>query len=561
MDAIELLGFYRELSKGHDVEEVAARLLAEPGFADGNAFPTLRRLDKRGRHLPYRELRSSRDASRLAELEAQTDRPRRREEYIAMQFYARGRVEGLGVVLDYQTPIGGNAGRLSDDPALAAALERAGFQPGKIDLVAYDEDGARLVLYELKVPDSPESLLRCAVEAHTYLHTIDADALVADMRAVCAERGIEMAGEVVVCAAPLVFWGSLQHRQWLDGRRYPKLHELMRAMGMEPVFISGKPGQGIYVEGLRAWPRVESELCSALRERYRQICPDAVYADESAIEGLPPNPYYLEEVSQNLVCGMAEEHERQYGAGLGGELEGKMRALRSSSAMTFNLLGNRGCEVLKGNPLGLGPGAYTVAYEAQLATLKPSVSRRKANLDALLMREGGGTAIACEMKMMEWLQVPSRDAESGRALKATYLSAGSYDCADAADALVLERTAAELCRAFEGSRYDAAQMFRHAVALLNALEHGGLGDVARLILLNCIWEPSDPDRFSCADVLRQMIAEEHAGFELFCEVMEPVAALFARRGVALEIMRCTPLELAACLDKTAGELAYLQRYA
>lgn len=43
--------------------------------------------------------------------------------------------------------------------------------------------------------------------------------------------------------------------------------------------------------------------------------------------------------------------------------------------------------------------------------------------------------------------------------------------------------------------------------------------------------------------------------------MEPVASLFAKHGVALEVVRCTPLELAACLDKTPGELAYLQRYA
>ena len=43
--------------------------------------------------------------------------------------------------------------------------------------------------------------------------------------------------------------------------------------------------------------------------------------------------------------------------------------------------------------------------------------------------------------------------------------------------------------------------------------------------------------------------------------MGPVTALFAKHGVALEEVRCTPLELAACLDKTPEELAYLQRYA
>lgn len=54
---------------------------------------------------------------------------------------------------------------------------------------------------------------------------------------------------------------------------------------------------------------------------------------------------------------------------------------------------------------------------------------------------------------------------------------------------------------------------------------------------------------------------EHDGFEFFRTCMEPVGKLFDERGVTLMIERCTPLELAARLEKTPQERDYLQRYA
>lgn len=59
-------------------------------------------------------------------------------------------------------------------------------------------------------------------------------------------------------------------------------------------------------------------------------------------------------------------HAEQYGRGSGRELDGKMRALRSSSAMTFSLIGNGSC-VIGENDLGLPqasrePAVWGVAF-------------------------------------------------------------------------------------------------------------------------------------------------------------------------------------------------------
>ena len=91
-------------------------------------------------------------------------------------------------------------------------------------------------------------------------------------------------------------------------------------------------------------------------------------------------PYYLKRLEDNLVMPMSKQHVAEYGRGSGSELDGKMKALRSSSAMTFNLLGN-GPVHLNGE-YDLPAGTYAVEFEHQLPTL--ARNPRPANLDAKL---------------------------------------------------------------------------------------------------------------------------------------------------------------------------------
>ena len=61
-------------------------------------------------------------------------------------------------------------------------------------------------------------------------------------------------------------------------------------------------------------------------------------------ENTPPfdekQPYYLKNLADNLEHPMEHTTEDAYGSGSGNELRVKMRALHSSSALTFNLFGN-----------------------------------------------------------------------------------------------------------------------------------------------------------------------------------------------------------------------------
>ncbi len=104
-----------------------------------------------------------------------------------------------------------------------------------------------------------------------------------------------------------------------------------------------------------------------------------------------PESYY-NSYSENLYEPMGERHEKEYGGGSGGELNSsgkrpaKMASIRSSSAMTFNLLGNDAI-VMKENRIGHTPGKYAIEYEKQLNTICNGKGQRPANLDALLVSE------------------------------------------------------------------------------------------------------------------------------------------------------------------------------
>ena len=78
----------------------------------------------------------------------------RKEEILAKLLYRQGDVDGLGKILDYQTPLKNE----QSDPY------------GKIDLLSYNEKDNLISIVELKYRPSvsDETLLRCILEAYTY---------------------------------------------------------------------------------------------------------------------------------------------------------------------------------------------------------------------------------------------------------------------------------------------------------------------------------------------------------------------------------------------------------
>lgn len=267
-------------------------------------------------------------------------------------------------------------------------------------------------------------------------------------------------------------------------------------------------------------------------------------------------PYYVMRLEDNLIDDMAECHMREYAQGIGVELGEKMRALRSSSAMTFNLLGNHCVRIA--DPALAPKGVYSITYEYQLPTLQGNPS--KANLDARLLVENKSAVVYCEMKMAEWM------LGWMKMLRASYLDSSRY--------LIPEKDAAVFVELFSGlvkgepnrkgsrktrfSRFDALQMAKHLLAIYSNLEKE---EAPSIKLVNCIWEVRDPSLLAPYEQkYRTWLAAERNEFSDFVRCAQPVIELFEKRGFAMAVEYMPVDRLLACLDKTADQKAKLARY-
>lgn len=297
--------------------------------------------------------------------------------------------------------------------------------------------------------------------------------------------------------------------------------------------------------------RFQYELLKGVKEKYELAGGRADYECPEGGPGKSARQFYVRDLRDNLVRPMDSRHAEQYGRGSGRELDDKMRALRSSSAMTFNLIGNGSCMIGE-NDLGLPQGGYSVEYEHQAPTLK--VGRgMPANLDAWLESDcEGGAVVGCEMKMMEWLtSVPSQ-------LRDKYLDAANYrdGVGDAFAGLAAELKA----EGFE--RYDWAQMFKHTVALMNEMLDRRDARIRALVLLNVVWEPSEPTSHpASAKRYRDARRQEHEEFIRFKEIMESTKSLFASFcGVDFGIEYRTAFDFARMIQRDDAEWIKLGRY-
>ena len=107
----------------------------------------------------------------------------------------------IGKIIDYQTPLK----NVQTDDA------------GKIDLLAYNKNTKILRILELKKLDSDETMLRCVLEAYTYLKIVDRDKLLKDF---------ELPKDTTVKACPFVFFEGEQYKEIQEDRKY--LKELMK---------------------------------------------------------------------------------------------------------------------------------------------------------------------------------------------------------------------------------------------------------------------------------------------------------------------------------------------
>ena len=145
----------------------------------------------------------------------------REEEKIAMELFNISQKEGknfyiIGKILDYQTPL----------------KNKQGDEAGKIDLLAYNEKEKALRILELKKPDSKETMLRCVLEAYTYLKIADKAKLLKDFG---------LLEDTIVKACPFVFFEGEQYKEMQEDRKY--LKELMKKLDIEPIYLKGEGGE------------------------------------------------------------------------------------------------------------------------------------------------------------------------------------------------------------------------------------------------------------------------------------------------------------------------------
>ena len=112
------------------------------------------------------------------------------------------------------------------------------------------------------------------------------------------------------------------------------------------------------------------------------------------------------------------------------------------------------------------------------------------------------------------------------------------------------------------TRYDAFQMFKHAIACYTACVSESANKINKLTLLNCTWAIKHPEKLEEKHRLRYIKEEECelAEFTQFKQLMEPVKALFANKGVDFDIVFCKWDDFISLMDKSKVELDYLSRY-
>lgn len=291
---------------------------------------------------------------------------------------------------------------------------------------------------------------------------------------------------------------------------------------------------------------------------------------------------YCLDVKDNLITEMAEEHVEQYGGGSGGEMKpkkegeaAKMAALRSSSAMTFNLVGNYGIRI-KDNPFEFALGDYKVEYEKQMRTLAMSLGR-PANLDALLTHtpfEKDKEAIFCEMKMMEWHTKPSKTE-----LDEKYKEEAYYFLKEAYEVF---RPKIDQIKEADFQRYDACQMFKHTLAIFNATFTGNIdanvdllekqrevlqlhGKFKKITLANVVYQIPEKELVGTEieTKYKDMHEQEQKEFDKFKKIMldNKLIELFKKKcGVDFDIVFIPTKDFIGIMEKSEAEKKYLERY-
>lgn len=288
------------------------------------------------------------------------------------------------------------------------------------------------------------------------------------------------------------------------------------------------------------------------------------------------HPYHYYNYQDNLFCPMGDQARLAYALGSGKELlpytqngtncPAKMSSITSSSAMTFNLLGDGPAHISTNEYLPAG--AYQVQYEKQMYTL--NMGSNPANLDAFLSNEREKNAIFCEMKLLEWLGKPGELKPSYRTDKYFFDKVAAYPVFDS----LIQKIEAEKFKC-----YDAWQMFKHLLAIYNYTSFSAkvtveafqefpsmAGKYTDITLLNVVNEfPIDrlKDDSKAQTAYCDALETERAEKERFLSIVnqEDVTRLFRDHcNATIHIHYLSAKDFAGCLKMTGARRKFLERY-
>jgi hypothetical protein len=147
------------------------------------------------------------------------------EKNIAKRIFTQGSQEeipGVGIILDYETPL----------------KDTQSNKSGDIDLLAFDKEKNILRILELKRPDNKESMLRCVLEAYSYSKLVDREKLIRDFN---RDGNFNIPENTPIVACPLVFRytsngkDGFQYQEMQEER--PNLKKLMELLEVKPFVI------------------------------------------------------------------------------------------------------------------------------------------------------------------------------------------------------------------------------------------------------------------------------------------------------------------------------------
>lgn len=290
---------------------------------------------------------------------------------------------------------------------------------------------------------------------------------------------------------------------------------------------------------------MKHEILQLLKNNYENATGGVMQSDD--LMQSTQAAFYFKNLDDNLIELMGKDALKAYSDGSGNELEKKMKALRSSSAMTFNLFGNDNAKVRSGK--FFDSGIYKVSFEMQLATIRRNP--HKANIDAVLQSDT--EVIFCEMKMMEWI------LNKPGTLSASYLDKERYYDQDSYDAF---RECAEIISKRALKQYDAFQMFKHTLAIYNYATANRGNIPQKICLVNCVWELGEVNKLSdkAKNKYLEKLHLEHEEFAIFHASTAPIRKRFLELGFEFDIVYMNIADFISNFVKTDAELKYLGRY-